>query len=223
MRVLDRLYDLADTCGAETPKATVERVLRSLGTPQPAHVSLLARMNGAAFLGGHYRLFGTAPTALDIVAWNDRQLWRFAWDWPEEFYAFGATSLGDQFVAHRELSLISMITVSGEYVRIADSLEGFLEWFERQLREPSEDVAAARRRFPEVPLDKLVAQAPPKLLTGRTTPDGMRLMSAPMAMTIAGDVVTQYQDPRNEGRRVVRFESYADDQQNLRLRLVFAD
>ena len=99
--VLDELHALEGIRfhrGADT--SLIAQLETNLGFAIPDdHKDALTLSNGIESYGGCFRLFGIYTSeAIDSVAWNKTEIWKFAWGTRcSDFWCFGETAWGDQY------------------------------------------------------------------------------------------------------------------------------
>lgn len=69
------------SCTPALPRGAIERLEARYGIRLPTvHRELLLRSNGIEAAGGYLRLYGVGPEAtIDMDAWNEPDVWKFAW------------------------------------------------------------------------------------------------------------------------------------------------
>ncbi|MGZ3455984.1 MAG: SMI1/KNR4 family protein [Polyangiales bacterium] len=224
--LITELQHAAEAVGPSPGEQFVRDAFAAVLPLQSSHLQLMARMNGASFASSYIRLFGVQAHARNVFEWNDPRLWKFSWDEAmQDFFCFGETAFGDQFALRYDgvVPYVYRISVDGGLARIADSFDEFLVWLSAAVRSPDEHILAAQSRFPRVPWDKHLVQVPPELLVGRFAPEFLRPMSAVSSMVAAGDLTRQIHLPGNEERRVIRLDTYIDENDRGRLRVIWAD
>jgi SMI1 / KNR4 family (SUKH-1) len=198
----------------------------------------LATTNGCEAYYGFFRIFGFDPTrSIDAVRWNEADCWKFAWDGrPDGYWCFGETVFGDQYsfsyadLRDRRAAPVymlhhtSMSTESPWSCCFTDFLE---KEFLRNARAPySRQEARAFQLLGPIDLANHAVMVPP-LLFLPVDDDGLhtelQIMPASAAMICNGDLGVQWDAGCHEGRRVERVEPYVDDQQRMRLRILWED
>jgi SMI1 / KNR4 family (SUKH-1) len=193
--------------------------------------ALLSASNGLTVSHGYCRLFGIGNReAIDAVAWNRPECWRFAWDDRcSPFWCFGETGWGDQYAYNVEdlkagrvgpVYLLEGLALTPEI--IAHSFIDFL--FREVVRSAVQPyhtmTRLAQQRFGPLPISSHVIYSPSPLLGSPDIIDNVQVMDAVAAMIIQGDIATQI-DNAPAGKRVSSVEPYQDEQSRMRLRLIW--
>jgi hypothetical protein len=218
------------TTAPPAPAADIEALRPTLPA---AHLELLGLTNGLAVAGGHLRLFGVGASASrSIEAWNDPDLWQFAWAGAvDDFLCVGENGWGGQ-LAYRRSDLATPDHARPLYLLADSSMapglvgESFRAWLDVGLRanldlpaHPFE--AAVRRQFPALAWDELLAQAPPMLVCGEERPELVTRMPAVVTMIVNGDLWTQLAGAP-PGSNIAGMDTDVDERGRTRVRLRFA-
>lgn len=101
------------------------------------HQEVIKKSNGLTIYYGYYRLFGFCrDDYLDIVRWNDKETWKFAWgEKLLDFLCFGESAWGDQYAyrfnelnEHTEPKIYILNNATMEADILADCFEDFFSW-----------------------------------------------------------------------------------------------
>jgi hypothetical protein len=196
------------------------------------HLELLRLVNGATVAHGAFRLFGLGRSepALDLITWNSRDTWRFAWDNRIDlFLMFGETAWGDQYaykweshgVLSREVYFLEGVTLRPEV--LAPSFGEFMiNELMRNAREPYDEMTIKMlNRNKAIPVGNHWAYAPSILLGGVESPDNVVELPAATAMIFAGDIVSALDAARPESS-LVRVVPWTDELGRARMAVEFA-
>lgn len=197
------------------------------------HRVFLAMTDGVEVFGGYFRIFGLNPKRrINLVSWNSKALWKFAWDGLlDDYLCFGETAWGDQY-AYRftdlqansgiEIYYLDGITMSAGPV--SDSFSDFIERAILRNAFDSHDVhtVQVRRRLGDLQLDEHVAYVPSLLIEGTEDPEKVMKLDAVGAMIINGDLYMQL-GHQDVGRRLQSLETYVDAYGRERLKVIWAD
>jgi hypothetical protein len=168
---------------------------------------------------------------LDLLYWNARETWRFAWDdRVDRYLIFGETAWGDQY-AYRWTSSMDMLEpkiyfLEGTLLRaevIAASFEEFLiAEFLRNAREPYDELVtqAVSNRGP-ISADRHWVFAPSVALGGPESIENVIELPSSTAMTYAGDIASALRASR-PGTNPTLVTPWTDDEGRSRLRVSFA-
>jgi hypothetical protein len=196
------------------------------------HLELLRSLNGLTVYHGAFRLLGVgrAEPALDLVAWNARETWRFAWDdRVDPYLIFGETAWGDQYAYRQGASGVldqEIYFLEGTLLRpevLAESFEEFMvNEFLRNARDPYDNltIEVVQRRG-SIDSGKHWAYAPSIALGGVESVDNAIEMPAITAMTFAGDVASALRASR-PGTSPTGVAPWTDDLGRPRLKVTFA-
>lgn len=229
------LAELEWTEGATVEAGADAKILERLGGHvglPTAHVDLLKIANGISVFGGYFRLFGgRCPEMIDVIEWNDRETWTFAWNKPlEEYWFFGETAWGDQYAYRRDelressrpkVYFLQGITMNPEV--IANDFDTFLEAeFLRNALEPYDSfLVAVRQRLGDLaPLDH-IAYVPSLLISGEENVDLVSKLDAVASMVINGDLYNQLAD-QPQDRPIKELQPFEDADGRMRMRVVWA-
>ncbi|MGE0792115.1 MAG: SMI1/KNR4 family protein [Sandaracinaceae bacterium] len=195
------------------------------------HTDLLARSDGVMGYGGYFRIFGVTDAVVDMVTWNEKASWKFAWPaFLGEFFCFGETAWGDQY-AYRlddlrsnsnppvyELDAIELVPE-----QLAEDFTDFLgRIFLRCCREPYDSMLVkARRKIGDLLASEHIIYAPSPLITGGHHLEHVTKMPARAAMVVNGDLATQLATEL-QTRQIARIEQYADEHGRPRLKVHWA-
>jgi len=131
---LHQLPDVVMHPGAS--EDAIEKLEQRYGIRLPAiHREVLLRTNGIEAAGGYVRLYGVGPDAgVDMEAWNEPELWKFAWQpFVAELFSVGGDCWGLQ-VAYRFAALSSDLPdapvhmLAESHRRIRPSRQSFEEY-----------------------------------------------------------------------------------------------
>jgi len=195
------------------------------------HLLALHESNGVEAYGGYIRLFGVeTENSIDILQWNNKQYWKFAWNGRcSKYLCFSETAWGDQYAYHIDelqkgvpcVYFLDCIRMTPEHR--ASSFSEFMEKeFIRTAKTPYDSLMrAARGKFGELDVETHLVYIPSVLLGGQDDIENMQKMNARSAMICNGDIATQV-DKWPPGREVKAVMPYEDEAQRLRLRVVWS-
>jgi hypothetical protein len=197
----------------------------------PEHTDVLLSTNGIEAYAGYLRLFGLYSTAsVDAIAWNDQELWKFAWkDRCSPYWCFGGNAWGDQYAYSVEslraggdtkVCFVDALSMTPEVV--ADS---FAKFMERELlgsaRNPYDVmIKEARQKLGPLEMASLLVYVPSVLLGGTEQIGNVQKMNARSVMICNGDIAIQLDDGPVSGR-VVAVEPYQDHIGRTRIQLIW--
>ena len=195
------------------------------------HRAVLLQSNGIETYGGYFRLFGSYTNgAIDSVAWNGRDCWKFAWgDRCAGYWCFGETAWGDQYAYELEslsaggeakVHLLDAFSMSPQ--ETAASFAEFLEnEFIRCANAPYDSmIKQARRKLGPLEVTSHLTYVPSLLLGASETVENVRVVNARAAMICNGDIALQLDAlPRNGSVRAL--EPYEDERKRMRMRVVW--
>lgn len=209
---------------------TVERDAK-IAFPK-SHRDFLLKSDGAEAFGGYFRIFGAhADPQANMTAWNEEDIWKFAWDGRgSDFWCFAETAWGDQYAyaigamtkgADPEVYLLDCLSMTPQ--KVSDNFLDFLaNEFLRCAKEPYDDmIVAARRWFGDLEPKQHLIYTPSILLGADEDIDNVTVMDARAAMICNGDIAVQLDEGPEDGS-VKAVEPYEDDLQRMRLRLIWA-
>lgn len=210
----------------------VKRLTQQMQLPA-VHLDLLKLANGLSTYGGYFRLFGcSSPATIDMLEWNAREQWTFAWNKPlGEFWFFGETAWGDQYAYRREelrpassprVYFLEAITMNAHV--IADDFSVFLEreFLGNALRPYDDALVAARRRLGNLAPLEHVVHVPSPLITGDENLGSVSKLDAVASMIISGDLCNQLADQLQD-RVIKELQPYVDSDGRTRMRVVWRD
>ena len=243
MTVEQIVEDLKHTAGCKCyeplPMDLLQAQEDKLGLRFPTEYRrFLELTNGCEVYYGHYRIFGFDPNrSIDARRWNQNDYWKFAWSGAaDDYWCFGETAFGDQYAfAVGELSRAEDVPVyqlhHGSMATGSPWDESFLAFLENEfLRNARSPYSARERRAYEIlgplRLDQHVALVPPLLLLP-TGDDGMnsqlQVMPSRAAMVCNGDLCVQWDAGCEQHKQVNRVEPCVDNNDLMRLRIIWAD
>jgi hypothetical protein len=208
----------------------IEDLEEAIGALLPGpHAELLHRANGIVGAYGYERILAAGSGPMSIGEWNEFETWKFAWAVPlDDFLCIAETGFGDQY-AYRISELRRGLSVVYRLERhlmeptdepAAPDFEAFMRQFFARVHIAPQEVLAARATVGNLALDEHAVQSPPPLLAGSSAAGLVRL-PATTAMILQGDLATQLLDPANAERQVEGLETYQDDQDRPRLRVLW--
>jgi len=213
----DQLVALTRGCGLTLPKM---------------HVDLLLRSNGLEVFSGFYRIFGIAPTTrTDIIGWNQKECWKFAWgNKCDGFLCFGESAFGDQYcyqiesLQRDETSPVYLLdAVTMQPVQLESSFAAFFEnELLRVAGEPYDEMAVlAHQRFGALPARVHLTYSPSLALGGEEKVENLQILDAATALIFHGDINRQLSDAQFDAT-LSAIEPYTDDLLRPRLRLLWS-
>ncbi|MCI0459826.1 MAG: SMI1/KNR4 family protein [Gemmataceae bacterium] len=232
----DWLRILSGAAGVQTHPGIDSTVLSEFETEYclrlpPEHVEVLRWSNGIEAYHGFVRLFGIGGAgAIEAVAWNHPECWRFAWGQRcNPYWFFGETAWGDQY-AYRIDSLRGggsgpVYFLEGLAMTPEVIAPSFAEFFEKEfLRNavaPYDRMTVlARDNFGPLKVGSHVVYSPSLLFGAQESLDNVMEMDAVTAMIIQGDIATQL-DNAPPGAALKRVEPYEDGKKRMRLQLIW--
>ncbi|MGH9223840.1 MAG: SMI1/KNR4 family protein [Acidimicrobiales bacterium] len=229
LAALEVVGDLTSHVGASPSE--VEAFERDLGARLPAtHRRLLMLSNGLEAYDGYIRLFGVGPGAtIDMRAWNDPELWKFAYRGRADSYlCIGEDGQGHQY-AYRleELSasngsppVYCLLVNDMSIVVVYTSFDDFLDagTFHGMLRVDGDFVNWRDRLGPLNPREHVVHRS--FYIFDEVNRDLYERMDAAQAMIFLGDAWET-----GQAREGVpdRLEFYKDSKGRDRLRVAWRD
>jgi len=235
LRPLDPLQDLDEVRlhpGAEPSLFARLRADHEIVLPE-SHQAVLRQSNGVETYGGYFRLFGIyANGAIDSVAWNGRDCWKFAWgDRCAGYWCFGETAWGDQYAYELEslraggeakVHLLDAFSMSPQ--ETASSFAGFLEnEFIPFAKAPYDSmIKQARRKLGPLAATSHLAYVPSLLLGAGEFVENVQAVNARAAMICNGDIALQLDARPRNGGSVRALEPYEDERKRMRMRVVWA-
>ncbi len=218
-------------CGGR-PATDLRNALRADDSVQlpESHVELLSLANGIMTFHGYYRLFGVAcDPCIDLVRWNERETWKFAWE-PDldRYLAFGETAWGDQYAYQLE-----ELQAGKPNVYVLDAFEmvpepiaaSFEEFLENELvrcsRSPYDQLTIdAFRRIGALDWSDHITYIPSLLLGGEERSENVHRINGRASMIVNGDLDREMK--KGQGTVVDSIATYTDAQGRLRTRIVWA-
>lgn len=178
---------------------------------------------------GYIRLYGN-DTGLNILSWNEADVWRFAWEkfGIENLLFFGGDAFGEQyaFVVDGEkltgkVKMFSHLDFQ-ELVEFS-SFEKFYENYYLKSSQVIQDdyLRLAYQKFGKLPSEIQLIQTPSELLTGQFDKNLLSKISSVDAMVANGDIASQILF-LDEELFVKGVESYIDNRGRTRVRLLTA-
>jgi hypothetical protein len=219
--------------GPPAPAAEIDRLEEWAGVTLPGpHRAMLLRANGVLAAGGFERILGVGEGPMHIGPWNALETWKFSWpELPlEDYLVFAENAFGDQF-AYRVSDLRRGIDVVQRLDRhlmqpgdepAADDFEAFLRGFFERAQDPDDEVVMARGEVGEIAVAEHAVLSPPPVVEGSARTARLTRMSARAGMIAAGDLATQLLSPGTEQRDILRLETYHDELDRPRLRVIWA-
>jgi hypothetical protein len=221
-----RGIEVADPAAAGEVEALEDVIGASLPGP---HAELLHRANGIVAAYGYERILGAGSGPMSIAPWNALETWKFAWALPlDDFLCIAETGFGDQYAyriseLRRGLSVVHRLErhlLEPADLPAAADFEAFMRQFFARAQRAPQEVLAARAMVGNLALEDHAVQSPPPLVAG-SAPTGLVRLPAASAMILQGDLATQLLDPDNAERHVERLDTYQDDLDRPRLRIVW--
>jgi len=196
-----------------------------------AYRELLQLTNGIEAYAGHYRLFGlSSGEAIDAIAWNNEQCWKFAWGGRcAGFWCFAETAWGDQYAFRIE----SLRAGEDDEVFFLDSMSmtpevvasSFCEFFEKEFLRSAKApydamMTLARCRFGPIDRETHLVSMPSPLLGVAEDLRNVHRMNARAAMICNGDLAVQVDNGPPEGV-IQSLCHFLDERQRQRIRVVW--
>jgi len=211
----------------------IEAIETTLAAQLPLdYIAFLKATNGLEVFYGYVRLFGIdGASTTDLIRWNDREQWKFAWGARcVNYWCIGEAAFGDQYAfsidelrAGRRARVFVLWATSMQPEVIADEFGRFLEdEIVRSSIHPVDDLLAqAYSRFGPLPKTSHLIYDPSLLLGGIEDIQNVRIMDGRSAMIVNGDIALQI-DGAEPDAEVVRVEPFEDDHARLRLRVILS-
>ena len=198
MKAIHKLVSIASSPLAPN-RASADRLALAFGRdPATSLGSLLQEKNGFYAFEGALHVFPDNPSAQepDIVTWNDRNLWRSAYDGLADDGVFFAEDVfGNQFVS-RAGAVFAFDAETASYEAIANGIE---EWSELILRECNLHAGyvlahAWQSRNGKIESGRRLLPRKPFVLGGEYSVANLYSANAIGGMRFRGHVATQIRD-----------------------------
>lgn len=185
----------------------------------------LASTNGAMSTDGYFRIFGIGPqAAIDSVAWNALETWKFAWP-PRvgDFWCFGETAWGDQYAFkiddnYERVFFLDAISMQPEIIAVSFE-EFYKSEFLRNAALPYDELTKeARRRFGSLDGSEHLIQSPSILISRVEDINQVQKVPSVDAMILNGDLFTQIGE-EEQARRLKGIETFIDASGRTRVRV----